>query len=74
MTQAEERQATKQQRDEVEAVASVLNDAAEESGAAGGVLIAALTLLLAVWLDRVPANMRNEIRERVVRVIEGKPA
>lgn len=57
----------------VEAMATILNFTAEASGAGGGCIIAALTMLLAVRLDEAPASARDEIRRRVVRVIEGKP-
>lgn len=58
---------------EIEALASRFDEVAEETGAAGGPLIAAMTLVLAVWLDRAPPNVRNEIRDRVVNVLAGKP-
>ena len=57
---------------DIEDLARLLNDAIEDTDVSGGVAIGALTMLLAVWLDRAPDDVANEIRERVVSVLKGK--
>lgn len=57
---------------EIESLAQLLNITAESTGANGGVIIGALTMLLAIWLDHAPENVRNEIREKVVKVLQGR--
>lgn len=57
---------------EIEELATILNAVAEGTGANGGVIIGALTMLLALWLDQAPDNVANEIRNRVVAVLKGK--
>jgi hypothetical protein len=57
---------------EIESLAVLLNETVESVGAGGGVIIGALTMVLAVWLDRAPEPVANEIRRRVVSVLEGK--
>ncbi len=56
---------------EIEALAELLNFTAESTGAGGGVIIGALTMMLAVWLDQAPEAVRDEIRARVVVVLKG---
>lgn len=56
---------------EIEQLAQFLNLAAESTGAGGGTIIGALTMLLALWLDEAPASVSNEIRDRVVNVLKG---
>lgn len=56
---------------EIRALAELLNTVAEGTGANGGRIIGALTMLLAIWLDQAPERIRNEIRARVVAVLKG---
>lgn len=56
---------------EIEALAEILNTVAEGTGAGGGVIVGALTMMLALWLDQAPESARNEIRARVVNVLKG---
>jgi len=56
---------------EIEQLAQFLNAAAESTGAGGGVIIGALTMMLAIWLDHSPEKVRDEIRARVVSVLRG---
>jgi len=56
---------------EIEALAEILNTLAEGTGAGGGIIIGALTLMLAIRLDDAPENIRNEVRSRVVAVLKG---
>lgn len=61
-----------QHEQEIEELATILNAVAEGTGVGGGVIIGALTMLLALWLDQAPDNVANEIRDRVVAVLKGK--
>lgn len=56
---------------EIEELATILNTVAEGTGASGGCVIGALTMLLALWLDQAPDDVANEIRARVVSVLKG---
>lgn len=60
-----------QHEQEIEELATILNAIAEGTGAGGGVIIGALTMLLALWLDEAPTSVANEIRARVVSVLKG---
>lgn len=56
---------------EIEQLAQLLNMTAESTGAGGGTIIGALTMMLAIWLDHSPEEVRDEIRARVVSVLKG---
>ncbi|HMH95669.1 MAG TPA: hypothetical protein VK577_03700 [Bradyrhizobium sp.] len=57
---------------EIDELAMFLYEEIEETGAGNGTIIGALTLLLAVCLDRSPDKTANEVRARVVSVLKGK--